>query len=122
VPVRHRATVAAVLVIALTMVAAGCRSGRADDQAARATPAVDVHEVVARNLAFVPPAVQVPAGTTVTWQFRDGRVPHNVQGEGFKSENLTKGSFQHRFDRPGSYSYVCTLHAGMTGRVVVVAR
>ena len=25
-------------------------------------------------------------------------------------------------DRPGTYSYVCTLHAGMSGRVVVVAR
>jgi plastocyanin len=120
VPLRRRAT--AVLVIALTMLAAGCQSGRSGDQAARATPAVGVDEVVARDLAFVPPAVQVPAGTTVTWRFDDARVPHNVQGDGFKSEILTKGSFQHRFDRPGSYAYVCTLHAGMTGRVVVVAR
>jgi plastocyanin len=119
VPLRRRAAVIA-LVTALTMLAAGCQSG-ADDRAARATP-VGVNEVVARDLAFVPSAVQVPAGTTVTWQFRDGSVPHNVQADGFKSENLTKGTFQHRFDRPGTYSYVCTLHAGMSGRVVVVVR
>jgi plastocyanin len=120
VPLRHRAA-AIVLVTALTMFAAACQSGP-DDQAARATPAVNVHVVVARDLAFVPPAVQIPAGTAVTWQFKDGSVPHNVQADGFKSENLTKGSFQHRFDQPGTYSYVCSLHAGMTGRVVVVAR
>jgi plastocyanin len=112
---------AAVLVTVLTMLAAGCQSG-GDDRAARATPAVGVDEVVARDLTFVPAAVQVPAGTTVTWQFKDGSVPHNVQADGFKSENLTKGTFQHRFDQPGTYAYVCTLHAGMTGRVVVVAR
>jgi plastocyanin len=120
VPLRQRAAAVA-LVTALTMLAAGCQSG-ADDRAARATPAVGVNEVVARDLAFIPSAVQVPAGTTVTWQFMDGSVPHNVQADGFKSENLTKGTFQHRFDRPGTYSYVCTLHAGMSGRVVVVAR
>jgi plastocyanin len=120
VPLRQRVVVIA-LVTALTILAAGCQSGR-DDQAARATPAVDVHEVVARDLAFVPPAVQIPVGTTVTWQFKDGSVPHNVQADGFKSENLTKGTFQHRFDQPGTYAYVCTLHAGMSGRVVVVAR
>jgi plastocyanin len=119
VPLCRRAAVV-VLVTALMMLAAGCQS-RPSDQAARATPAVNVHVVVARDLAFVPPAVQIPAGTTVTWQFKDGNVPHNVQADGFKSKNLTKGTFQHRFDRPGTYPYVCTLHAGMTGRVVVVA-
>jgi plastocyanin len=120
VPCRHRAAII-VLVTALTMLAAGCQSG-SGDRAARATPAVNVHEVVARDLAFVPPAVQIPAGTTVTWLFKDGSVPHNVHADGFKSKNLTKGTFQHRFDQAGTYPYVCSLHAGMTGRVVVVAR
>jgi plastocyanin len=42
-----------------------------------------------------------------------------VKGDGFASKNQTKGTFAHRFDRPGEYRYTCTLHAGMDGRVVV---
>ena len=31
------------------------------------------------------------------------------------------GTFAHTFDRPGTYPYRCTVHDGMTGRVVVTA-
>jgi plastocyanin len=120
VPIHRRIPATAVLVLAFTMVAGACQSG-GTDRAARATPATGVKEVTAHALAFTPPAIQVPVGTTVTWRFQDGRVPHNVQGDGFKSANLTNTTFQHRFDRQGTFTYVCTLHAGMTGRVVVVA-
>jgi plastocyanin len=75
--------------------------------------------VTARQLRFQPPAIQVPAGTEVTWRFDDGSVPHNVKGDGFASANLARGTFVHRFDRRGGYRYTCTLHAGMDGRVVV---
>jgi plastocyanin len=121
VPIHRRIPATAALLLALTMLAAGCGSGSSADKAAKATPATGVHDVTARQLAFTPAAIQVPAGTTVTWHFDDGTVPHNVQGDGFKSPNLKKTTFQHRFDKPGTYNYVCTLHAGMTGRVVVVA-
>jgi plastocyanin len=120
VPSHRRIPAAAVLVLAFTMLAAACQSG-SPDRAARATPAAGVKDVTARDLAFNPPAIQVPVGTTVTWHFQDGGVPHNVQGDGFKSPNLTNTTFRHRFDRQGAFTYVCTLHAGMTGRVVVVA-
>jgi plastocyanin len=121
VPVHRRIPATAALLLALTVLAAGCGSGSSADKAAKATPATGVHDVTARQLTFTPAAIQVPAGTTVTWHFDDGNVPHNVQGDGFKSPNLKKATFQHRFDKPGTYNYVCTLHAGMTGRVVVVA-
>jgi plastocyanin len=120
VPFNRRIPATAALVLALALLAAGCGSS-SGDKAAKATPAAGVHDVAARQLAFTPAAIQVPAGTTVTWHFDDGNVPHNVQGDGFKSPNLKKTTFQHRFDKPGTYTYVCTLHAGMTGRVVVVA-
>lgn len=116
----RRILASAVLVLAFTVLAAACQSS-SPDRAARSKPATGVKEVTARDLALIPAAIQVPAGTTVTWRFQDGRVPHNVQGDGLKSANLTKSTFRHRFDRPGTYDYVCTLHAGMTGRVVVVA-
>jgi len=65
-------------------------------------------------------AIQVPAGTTVTWAFEDGLVPHDVTGDGWRSgDPQRKGTFAHTFDRPGTYPYRCTVHDGMNGRVVV---
>ena len=107
-----------VLVLTITSTLAACQPGSARS-AADAAPVTGVTEVAARDLRFQPPAIQVPRGTEVTWRFDDGSVPHNVKGDGFASENLTKGSFAHRFERPGEYRYTCTLHAGMEGRVVV---
>ena len=106
------------LVLVLTITSAACRSGPTRSPA-DAAPVAGVTEVVAKDLHFRPPAIQVPRGTEVTWRFDDGSVPHNVQGDGFASENQTKGTFAHRFERPGEYRYTCTLHAGMDGRVVV---
>lgn len=108
----------ALLALVLTITTA-CGSGGSSRSAADATPVTGVTEVVAKNLRFQPPAIQVPAGTEVTWRFDDGSVPHNVKGDGFASKNQTKGTFAHRFDRPGEYRYTCTLHTGMDGRVVV---
>jgi plastocyanin len=107
-----------VLVLTITSSAAACQPGSARS-AADAAPVTGVTEVIAKDLRFQPPAIQVPQGAEVTWRFDDGSVPHNVKGDGFASENLTKGSFAHRFERPGEYRYTCTLHAGMDGRVVV---
>jgi plastocyanin len=107
---------AGLLVLVLTITA--CQPGSARS-AADAAPVTGVTEVVAKDLRFQPPAIQVPRDTEVTWRFDDGSVPHNVKGDGFASGNETKGSFAHRFERPGDYRYTCTLHAGMDGRVVV---
>jgi plastocyanin len=116
--VRAQARPAALLlVLVFTITSAACQDRSASG--ADAQPVTGVSEVTARQLRFQPPAIQVPAGTEVTWRFDDGSVPHNVKGDGFASGNQTKGTFVHRFDRPGEYRYTCTLHAGMDGRVVV---
>ena len=82
---------------------------------------VKTSEVVAKDNRFDPVAVEVPAGTSVTWSFQDGGTPHDVTGEGWKSgEPQSDGTFTHTFDQPGTYGYRCTLHGGMDGRVVVV--
>jgi plastocyanin len=109
----------ALLVLVLTITTAACGGGGSSRSAADATPVTGVTEAVAKNLRFQPPAIQVPAGTEVTWRFDDGSVPHDVKGEGFASRAQAKATFAHRFDRPGEYRYTCTLHAGMDGRVVV---
>jgi plastocyanin len=107
-----------VLVLTITLAVAACQSGSARS-VADAAPVTGVTEVVAKDLRFQPPAIQVGPGAEVSWRFEDGSVPHNVKGDGFASKNLTSGTWAHRFDRPGEFRYTCTLHAGMDGRVVV---
>jgi plastocyanin len=102
----------------LAAVALAACAGGGDGDAAAATP-VQTGEVVAKDNRFDPAAVEVAAGTTVSWSFQDGSTPHNVKGDGFESETMSSGTFRHRFDTPGTYDYRCTLHGGMDGRVVV---
>jgi plastocyanin len=104
------------------VVLAGCGGDEGGGNGgADAAPVTGVTEVAAKDNQFTPPAIQVPVGTEVTWQFEDRFVPHDVKGDGFSSgEPKRSGSFTHTFTQPGTYPYRCTLHAGMDGRVVVV--
>jgi plastocyanin len=110
-----RPLAATLLVLSFTL--AACQAGSASP--ADAPPVRGVTEVEAKDLKFLPPAIEVPPGTEVTWRFVDGSVPHNVKGQGFASRTQARGSFSHRFEQPGEYRYTCDLHAGMDGRVVV---
>jgi plastocyanin len=109
------------VVLAATVVLAGCGGGGGGGGGgADAAPVTGVTEVAAKDNRFTPAAIQVPAGTEVTWKFEDGFVPHDVKADGFSSgEPQRKGTFTHTFAQPGTYAYHCTVHDGMTGRVVV---
>jgi plastocyanin len=110
------------VLVALALAAAvltGCGGDEGGGNAA-AAPVTGVTEVAAKDNQFTPPAIQVTAGTTVTWSFDDRFVPHDVTGDGFTSGDPRRsGTFTHTFDRPGTYDYRCTVHDGMDGRVVV---
>ena len=109
-------------VLAAAVVLAGCGGGDGGGAGAAAAPVTGVTEVAAKDNRFTPAAIQVPAGTEVTWRFEDGFVPHDVKADGFSSgDPQRKGTFTHTFDRAGTYPYRCTIHDGMTGRVVVTA-
>ncbi len=73
------------------------------------------------NFSFSPTPASVKAGTMLTWTNHDD-IPHNVVAvdKSFASPVLDTGEkFTHRFDTPGAYSYYCSLHPKMTGKVVV---
>jgi plastocyanin len=108
----------ALFLLVLTFTLVGCQSGSAASPA-DAQPERGVTTVDAKDLKFLPPAIQVKPGTEVTWQFVDGSVPHDVKGDGFTSPIQSRGTYSHRFTQAGEYRYHCTLHAGMEGRVVV---
>ncbi len=80
--------------------------------------AAGVSEVAVRDNEFAPAAIEVPAGTTVTWQW-DGEEQHNVVGDGFASPAQAAGEFAHTFANPGTFAYQCTFHFLMRGEVVV---
>jgi cytochrome c peroxidase len=75
-----------------------------------------------QGFAFAKRELAVPVGTTVRWTNRDA-VPHTIvsqQAGLFQSGDLTSGqSFAQRFDTPGTYQYVCSIHTFMTGTVTV---
>lgn len=80
--------------------------------------AVAADHVMVDDNTFEARVIEVEPGTTVTWTWAGSR-PHDVAGEGWASDIQSEGEFQHTFEAPGAYDYKCTLHGGMTGRVIV---
>ena len=84
-------------------------------------PAAAGTAVAIEAFAFSPATVTVQAGQPVTWENHDP-AEHTVTAEGgaFDSGTMAQGaSFETTFDSPGKHRYVCALHPGMKGTVVV---
>jgi plastocyanin len=85
-------------------------------------PNGDAEEVVATDNVFTPATITVSAGTTVRWE-NAGEFLHTVTPDGhslWSDTDLTVGAtFSQTFDDVGTFPYVCTIHAGMAGTVIV---
>jgi plastocyanin len=79
-------------------------------------------EVVLEKLRFSPQTLSVRVGTTVTWINRDS-VPKIVVSAGQPLEVppiIRAGqTFSRTFGTEGTYSYFCSVHPGVTGKIVV---
>ncbi len=105
------------VMIAMALLFAGTPTVAANAQ--QAAPATA--EVKIDNFSFGPGTLTVPVGATVTWTNRDD-IPHTVVStEGaFKSKVLdTDEKFSFTFNKAGTFSYFCSIHPKMTGKVVV---
>jgi plastocyanin len=78
--------------------------------------------------AFQNANVSIETGDTVTWNFTAGT--HNAQSDnevsedpnwtGFETPIPSTGQYQFTFTKPGTYEYVCIVHApGMRGTITV---
>ena len=79
-------------------------------------PAVPIY-----NASFAVPHLDVLAGDTVTWHNASLRA-HDVAAEdrSFSSSRLLMDAmFEHRFEVPGTYAYLCRLHPTMRGDIAV---
>jgi plastocyanin len=100
--------------LALGVVVAAC-GGKGDPNAAP----VAASEISMQGSEFLPNHASVTAGTTVTWRNDDG-YPHDVAFDAGRSPLMEAGTtFERTFDETGSFTYECTLHPGMVGRVTV---
>jgi amicyanin len=104
------------VMITMLLLFAGSSSVTATDRPPAATAEVKID-----NFSFEPQTLSVAVGTTVTWTNRDD-IPHTaVSTEGvFKSKVMdTDETFSYTFIKAGTYSYYCTIHPKMIGKVVV---
>ena len=79
-------------------------------------------EVMAVGTSFGPDDVTIATGGTVRWVWQSN--PHTVTPAGHSEwTEATLDSpgdvFEHVFNTPGTYNYLCEIHAGMTGVVRV---
>ncbi|MCK9487003.1 MAG: hypothetical protein M0R73_09970 [Dehalococcoidia bacterium] len=69
---------------------------------------------------FVLPSLDIEVGTTVVWSNQDG-VPHTATADdgSFDSGSIQGGTFSHRFEEAGTFSYFCAVHPDMTAEITV---
>jgi len=80
-------------------------------------------EVKLAKCGFLPTILHAPVGATVTW-FNGDYLPHAVNGLGWNAtpagEVTNPGiNVSHTFSQPGIYPYMCYVHPGMAGVIVV---
>jgi len=79
-------------------------------------------EIVIADFSFSPKTFTISAGATVTWTNHDN-VPHalvSADNQFRKSPVLKAGqSFSNTFATAGTYSYFCSIHPRMTGKIIV---
>ena len=87
----------------------------------------DVTTVTMNSSTFSPSDVTISVGESVRWvngqAIAHTITPANPQQAGvWAAQNVpatTGFAFQARMNTAGTFNYSCTLHAGMTGRVIV---
>ena len=100
--------------LAVGLVAAGC------GETANSEPVATTEVKMAKSYRFDPKAIEIETGQSVTWTNEDN-FTHTVQVDGQEDHKVKRGeSVSIRFEKPGTYRYVCTLHKqDMEGEVTV---
>jgi plastocyanin len=116
-------------VVALALAGCGGGGGDGGSSTPAATPTTSGSSggggavaVTMKDIAFAPQSVQVKVGQKIDWT-NDDSVAHNVtatSGASFRSSDFSQGgTFSYTPTRAGTIDYVCTLHPGMDGTIVV---
>ena len=77
-------------------------------------------KVAIRNFAYHPSLLRVEKGARVTFVNRDGAAHDAIRKGSFSTGLLRPGEAATvRFARRGAFPYLCSLHPGMRGKVLV---
>ncbi len=94
--------------------------------AAADTVVIDAADPSGQSSQFQPPSVTINAGDTVRWEFDQAATTHTVTSSSAnwsldqtRAPNGEPVTFT--FTEPGTYTFLCTIHSGMTGSVTVGA-
>ncbi len=111
----RRLLLPAVATLAATVFASGCGGAGESSE-----PVATTEVKMVKSYRFDPKAIEIEAGRAVTWTNEDN-FTHTVEVEGQEDHKVGEGeSVEIRFDEPGTYDYVCTLHRqDMDGTVIV---
>ncbi|MDA0137112.1 ThuA domain-containing protein [Solirubrobacter sp. CPCC 204708] len=95
---------------------------------ARAAQTVVIDAVDSPASAFSPANVSVEVGDTVRWEFDQAQTTHDVTSQGtnwaqpIDEERAPNGEpITRTFNTPGTYTFLCDRHPGMTGSITVQA-
>lgn len=111
---------AAVSAVVITAGLGGVGAAGADEVADDATIAAPANATV-----WLPPEVSIQPDDTVTWTFESGGLPHNVRSSSSNwsfaptGNSPTTTPVSYTFPTPGRYDFVCSIHPGMDGTVIV---
>jgi plastocyanin len=114
------------LALLLTVLATGVGACGGDDggEQGASSEACPSGAVVIKmvDIKFDPEDATASVGQDICWLNEDS-IDHNAvaeEGATFKSELFGKGqTFTTKVDRPGTVSYVCTIHPGMVGTLTI---
>jgi plastocyanin len=75
---------------------------------------------------YIPNAVRVKVGGTVTWKNADSAAHYATSGKDATSDGIFDSgmvnagkTFSHKFDKAGTFDYFCMVHPWMMGKVTV---
>jgi len=110
------------LVLGLIAVTFGCQSETTPPATTPATDQAQIspNTIEIKNFSFTPSDLTVTAGTTVTWNQNDS-ASHTIVSDGlFTSPTLATGkTYSFKFEKAGEYSYYCSIHPSMKGKITV---
>ena len=113
----------------IPLLLAGCTSSKAKDHGSVSTTGAPDAQVVTldmtSSLSFVPNTVLAKVGKVILTVDNTGQVPHNLEfddralGKTKTVDGKKTADLSVVFDKAGTFTFQCTFHPGMTGKVVV---
>ena len=108
-------------ILLLSVIVFGACSKNSSSLAEDNGSGVNSNKIFMKNSVFNPSNLTVIAGATITW-VNDDNMVHTVTADNasFDSGDMPPGSvFNRTFNEPGTISYHCVHHRGMTGTVKI---